>query len=46
MNEEKTAELRYPEDLQEAMNALAFMPEPARPAIVSAFFFMMTFGIF
>ena len=38
--------MTYPEAFDDAVNSIFFVPEPARPALMAAFFNFMTFGIF
>ena len=45
-NMEQEIPMTYPEAFDDAVNSIFFVPEPARPALMAAFFNFMTFGIF
>ena len=46
MNEEKNTCLSYPEDFQEVLSSLVFLPEEVRPIIMNKFISFMAFGLF
>ena len=41
-----TNELKYPEDFNEALASMTYLPEELRPVLMKVFLNLMTFGIY